>query len=261
MICKSSVSTPRVVLCRQREVSEEDPAQSVPAFPLCYCEETIIMKRFALGLLLSSLGALLAGGTASATTTNILPGPESSMLGTGGILDQIYGLGNLQRVDDAVDQIWFPANGSATAVAKFAAYTQDVGYIPDLNSDNIFDESFVPLFTVPGSTNGIGLGGPSAALTSGNVNFVWALDPSGAPQWASRPSLNSDGLDHMVTWLITGGESAGNYVIAWEDLPGAGDQDFNDVVLEVDIRPIPIPAAVWLFGSGILGLLAMARRR
>lgn len=29
----------------------------------------------------------------------------------------------------------------------------------------------------------------------------------------------------------------------------------------VDINPIPVPAAVWLFGSGLLGLAAAARRR
>jgi hypothetical protein len=28
-----------------------------------------------------------------------------------------------------------------------------------------------------------------------------------------------------------------------------------------DIRPIPVPAAVWLFGSGLLGLISIARRK
>jgi hypothetical protein len=63
----------------------------------------------------------------------------------------------------------------------------------------------------------------------------------------------------MVTWLITGGEAAGNYVIAWEDLPRGGDRDFNDIVLEV--RVVPIPAALWLFASGLLGLIGFARRK
>ena len=131
------------------------------------------MKRFALGLLLSSIGMLMAWGTASAATTGISPGPETPLLEAAGILDQVYGLGNLRRVDDDLDQIWFPANGDATAVAKFADFTQDVGYIPDLNGDGNFDESFVSLFTLPGTTDGIGLGGPSASLNSGDVTVVW----------------------------------------------------------------------------------------
>ena len=45
----------------------------------------------------------------------------------------------------------------------------------------------------------------------------------------------------MVTWLITGGVGniAGNYVIAWEDLPRGGDEDFNDLVVEVGAQSSP----------------------
>ena len=225
-----------------------------------------IMKNFAIGLLLSSFGIFMGGGTAAAAFTEILPGPETPLVGTGGILDQIYGLGNLQRVNDDLDKIWVPANGSATTVAKFASFAQDFGYIPDLDNDGFSNDSFVPLFTVPGGTNGIGLGGPSGTLNSGNVGFLWALKPSGAPLWTSLPDQNSDLLDHMVTWLISGNEDrpnnvVGNYVLAWEDLPGGGDRDFNDVVVEASVAPVPIPAAVWLFGSGLLGLIGIARRK
>ena len=221
------------------------------------------MKKIAIGLLLISFEIFLAGGTAAAATTGILPGPETPLVGAGGILDQIYGLGNLQRVDDDLDQIWFPANGTATTTAKFASFTQDVGYIPQSNDGMFNNADFVHLFDVPGGTNGIGLGGPSGTLNSGIVNFIWALDPSGAPLWTSLPGQNSDSLDHMVTWLITGGQgnTAGNWVIAWEDLPGGGDRDFNDIVLEVNVAPVPIPAAVWLFGSGLLGLIGIGRRK
>ena len=143
-------------------------------------------------ILISFCISLLVAGTAAATTTVILPGPETPLTGSGGILDQIYGWNNLTRIDDDFDQIWNPASGQATAIAKFAGFTQNFGYIPDLNQDNIFDESFVPLFTVPGGTNGIGLGGPSATLDSGTVNFLWALNPSSGSMWTSRPSDNSD---------------------------------------------------------------------
>ncbi|MGB5537784.1 MAG: DUF4114 domain-containing protein, partial [Thiogranum sp.] len=171
----------------------------------------------------------------------------------------IYGLNNLTRIDDAHDQIWSPANSNAKAVAKFAGFSQNFGYIPQ-------GGSFMSLFNVSGGTNGIGLGGPSATLSSGSANFLWALDPSGAPLWTSLPDQNSDLLDHMVTWLISGNEDrpnnvVGNYVLAWEDLPGGGDRDFNDVVVEASVAPVPIPAAVWLFGSGLLGLIGIARRK
>ena len=31
--------------------------------------------------------------------------------------------------------------------------------------------------------------------------------------------------------------------------------------LAIDVQPVPVPAAVWLFGSGLLGLVGVARRR
>jgi hypothetical protein len=182
------------------------------------------------------------------------------LIGPSGILDQLYGVGNLRRVDDDMDPIWFPANGYATAMAKFSDFSQNFGYIPDLNRDGIFDESFVSLFDVPGGTDGVGLGGPSASLSSGNVTFLWALEPSGAPLWTSLPSLNSDSLDHMVTWQITGGASTGNFVIAWEEMPDRDDCDFNDFVVEVGFRPVPIPPAILLLGSGLIAMIGVRRK-
>ncbi|MGB5718761.1 MAG: hypothetical protein WBN81_16900 [Gammaproteobacteria bacterium] len=37
--------------------------------------------------------------------------------------------------------------------------------------------------------------------------------------------------------------------------------DEADYTLNVSVTPVPVPAAVWLFGSGLLGLLGMARRK
>jgi hypothetical protein len=218
----------------------------------------IKLKPIVIAGVLLAFGLFVGVGSTAAATTGILPGPETPLIEPGGILDQLYGLGNLLRVDDGDDQDWFPASGSATAIAKFADFSQEFGYIPDLNDQGFADDSFVPLFTVPGATNGIGLGGPSATLSAGNVPFLWALNPSSAPLWTSLDSQNSDGLDHMVTWEVT--DTPNTWVIAWEDLPGGGDRDFNDLVVEVQINPVPIPAAFLLLGSGLIGLLGVRKK-
>ncbi len=37
--------------------------------------------------------------------------------------------------------------------------------------------------------------------------------------------------------------------------------DASGTALGVDLQPVPIPAAVWLFGTGLIGLAGIARRR
>jgi hypothetical protein len=241
------------------------------------------MNKITITLILLCCGIFLAVGTATAAMTDILPGPETRLTGprnndTGddSILNQLYGWDNLTRVDDydsgvlPNDQIWFnPDEGEAQAQAMFAGFSQNFGYIPQSNDGTYNSSDFVPLFDVAGFTNAIGLGGPSAPLDWGNVPFLWALDPSGEQLWTSQSSpgsgQNGDEFDHMVTWLIEGNEdrpnnTVGNYVIAWEDLRNGGDQDFNDLVVEVTATPIPIPAAILLLGSGLVGLAGIRKK-
>jgi len=39
------------------------------------------------------------------------------------------------------------------------------------------------------------------------------------------------------------------------------DAYFDNVTISTDVAAVPVPAAVWLFGSGLLGLIGVARRK
>jgi hypothetical protein len=97
---------------------------------------------------------------------------------------------------------------------------------------------------------------------------------NGGGLFHSDTSLNSDGLDHMYAYQGTGdtiqvgGFAPGpwlsnEYILAWEDLvANVADRDYEDMVLIVEsVRPVPLPPAVLLFGSALIGVTAIARRR
>ena len=54
--------------------------------------------------------------------------------------------------------------------------------------------------------------------------------------------------------------SPDTYLIVFDGRDAQGRR-ISGNTLAVDLAPIPIPAAAWLFGSGLLGLLGFARRK
>ena len=148
---------------------------------------------------------------------------EMNLLGPGGVLDRLYGLKNLKRIDN--DQFWTNLDGGATAKAKFTSRgEQTLCYI---DADGEFQKIFIE------TGNGFGVS-CSGTIPGKNIlpTFRWGLISAGHT-WSSQPSCNY-GADHMVTWLIKAGPCAGNFVIAWEDLAGLGDKDYQDLVVEIN---------------------------
>jgi hypothetical protein len=55
--------------------------------------------------------------------------------------------------------------------------------------------------------------------------------------------------------------NGGTSVLAFFEDLGADALDYDDMVVRIDVAPIPLPASVWLFGSALAGLTALGRRR
>ena len=95
----------------------------------------------------------------------------------------------------------------------------------------------------------------------------------------SDTALNADGADHMLAYQgvgdrvqidpwAAGGWDTNEYILAFEDMSFPGTEqypnqgDFADLVVMVEsVTPVPEPTTLILFGSGLLGLCAYARKR
>ena len=69
-------------------------------------------------------------------------------------------------------------------------------------------------------------------------------------------------LQLSQSWTLSGGLtlSAGTLILGLND-DGSMDGDFDDFILAAKAAPTPVPGAVWLLGSGLLGIMGFKRTR
>ncbi len=147
----------------------------------------------------------------------------------------------------ADDDVWTDGSTTASVEARFAGFPQEFGYDDGLG--------FVKMFEVTG-TGFAATGSGMVTFTPGST-WVWARandsDVSLTNVHYSDPLMNSDLLDHMVTYEIIGAPGIPPtykvWALFWEDLNGplgdnthpanqglAADRDFNDLVIQIEVR-------------------------
>jgi hypothetical protein len=151
-----------------------------------------------------------------------------------------------------LDRVWEIGPAIVTAKATDAELLQSFGW-----NEGLGDSGLGTLYTE--LVNEV-LVGPVHIHPTGR--FLWGIHPSSDDIFWSKSALNSDGADHMITYLITGLPFSGSvWLTFWEDLPNSDwDADYNDFVVEIRTASAPEPGASWLLALGLAAIYTLRRR-
>ena len=100
--------------------------------------------------------------------------------------------------------------------------------------------------------------GPFAGVSGDLTGTTLTLDMS---SWTAF--WNGTAFNQGAAGVTTTTDGAGNFTAAWTALVvgGAFDGQIGAWNVTGTASAVPVPAAVWLFGSGLVGLVGVARRR
>lgn len=140
--------------------------------------------------------------------------------------------------------LWLYLRSDNTGLAT-PVYVHQVG-------DDSWNENEITWNNQPGSATSTTLAGRTL---SGNGWRDWDLMQLGLWDYAS--DLTDNDLSLLVKFLYEGSGSDWDKFRSREDTYSGGTRH---PYLYIEYQPIPIPAAAWLLGSGLIGLVAVRRR-
>ncbi len=141
--------------------------------------------------------------------------------------------------------------GSTGAGAGFGATSTTLP--PATNVPFVFSTPAIPAPVIGGVSTGTGVGSHPIntsfdsiiATVSGNTLDI-AFDEAGTGQFGS-----------IARWLFSADSSTAG--LSLNPNNGSFSSSFN--LNNVTTSPVPVPAAVWLLGSGLMGLIGISRRK
>ena len=168
--------------------------------------------------------------------------------------------------DHASSNMTLVWNGSTIVIDGQAFGGEDTGAGYGAGTTDVWDIHFE--YTVGISTPGGEGGVDDLVVISDNINFgTISSTTSGFGSFSLEDEAGDGGLAFQLGDEAGAGHRGFAGISGWGWMNHGVDCEANDCshVVASDwlftASPVPVPAAVWLFGSGLLGLVGVARRR
>ncbi|MBC7836063.1 MAG: hypothetical protein H7Y88_13335 [Phycisphaerales bacterium] len=177
--------------------------------------------------------------------------------GAGGTIPGFLDVLNGSAAGGDDDQQWTDGVVSSESRAVFAGFSQSFGYFAGATG-SIGGTNYIPLIDVVG--NGYAVTGTNQQTF--NSPFRFGRDNVAHDGVHRVSSLDTDNAsDQMITYEITGVNGGRKtWLLFFADTVG-GDYDYNDLVIELVVVPVPASVYGGMAGLGLLGTGMMARRR
>lgn len=167
------------------------------------------------------------------------------------ILNTTYGVGHWVEINQYI----FNDGGSQVVTlirAEYSSYANPTGWY----------DATTGVETLLLASDAVG----GTANFQPNVNFGMYTNDGGSNTFYTEMSKNADGLQHARIFMVdtNNDNTKDGFAIAFEDTLGGGDNDFNDVVIQLTgngLTAIPEFPTVALPIAAILGLAFIFQRR
>lgn len=207
-------------------------------------------------LALATVAAIGVAGTASAATLSLTGGVS-------GVLPSNY---------DPAPGTANASIGDAITIFRATANDTSIGGGLRVSGPAIVTYTFLGKEAGARNTAVETIGGGTLVNTGASNLSVTAIDDGGFLDFLFRTSGLKGSPSAPNPAIFNGGISEDSRLaIAFRILDsnsalaffgdGRGDNDFDDMVLAIDVAPIPLPAAGWMLLAGVGGIAAIRRRR
>jgi hypothetical protein len=103
---------------------------------------------------------------------------------------------------------------------------------------------------------------PQDMFVSAGVDYWFSVANAQGPNWfwANAGGVGPTVGSELYTGAVSAGAPGSPHFGPWSSVFMA-DGTKQDFAFRIWVEPVPIPPALWLFGSGLLGLVGMAKRK